>query len=399
MIRREDIIKKCDEYNIRVRDYKFHSSQDLLNLIRIHSLNTKKCHENYKLLDAANSHMLCYPSAKLEDKGKSLLSSENWIMEPKYYGNRVFITYIKDFGIRLFSRGLKVSSLLNFDLTSFMSNSSKFMSFYSNSESVSSFLMDGIIVSDSRLRRHIYDRHMDLEGNFVSYVFSLEKRKCKEIQNLICPFKVIVFDLLSLNGVSLVNYPLIKRKEFLKNTISNINTDLLHLTGEFSHNKEENLEKLIKLGYEGAVLKNKEQKYISGRRSKDIFVKIKRSGTSMLEDVDAFISGFKDGKIEFSTYVDDCGIIREKVVGYSEFPDQHSKKLNILDFSLSSFFEENVLTPSSIGRVYSISLGNYDPMIGLFRKVKPNWKRGLRTDKNKFQCVLNRKDVHEGFIY
>jgi len=86
--------------------------------------------------------------------------------------------------------------------------------------------------------------------------------------------KYYVFDLLYLNGHSLLNFPLINRKELLDAFFKSYNFKNIYNSPYQTGNGNALFEKLSKEGYEGIIAKAPDSKYIPGKRS-DSWVKVK----------------------------------------------------------------------------------------------------------------------------
>lgn len=96
-----------------------------------------------------------------------------------------------------------------------------------------------------------------------------------------------IFDCLYLDGRSLVNEPLTKRKEFVKDAIRN---DTPYRVSEFVEDGDSLLAAAREHGLEGIMAKKRDSKYLSGRRS-DCWYKIK-----IRQTCEVFIIGYTKGK-------------------------------------------------------------------------------------------------------
>jgi DNA ligase D-like protein (predicted ligase) len=99
------------------------------------------------------------------------------------------------------------------------------------------------------------------------------------------PATYITFDLLYLNGKSLLNTPLVIRRE---NLIKNLPEGLI-LSEDFKEGKKL-FQKALRLGFEGIMAKEKTSPYLMGRRS-SYWLKIKKSN-----EIDAVICGYTEGE-------------------------------------------------------------------------------------------------------
>src|SRR6267142_2523724 len=101
------------------------------------------------------------------------------------------------------------------------------------------------------------------------------------------PVNCYIFDCLYLDGRSLVNDPLSRRKEWLKDVVR---TDSPYRISEFVEDGNSLFEAAREHGLEGIMAKRKESKYMPGRRS-DLWLKIKVRQTA-----ESVIIGYTQGK-------------------------------------------------------------------------------------------------------
>ncbi len=108
-----------------------------------------------------------------------------------------------------------------------------------------------------------------------------------EILSGLIPATYVVFDLLYLNGKSLMKKPLVERRDLLKGLFPLSNNVI------FSESYTEGrklFSAVLKKGFEGIMAKEKESPYLSGERS-GYWLKIKKSF-----DIDAVICGYLEGE-------------------------------------------------------------------------------------------------------
>lgn len=101
------------------------------------------------------------------------------------------------------------------------------------------------------------------------------------------PCYCYIFDCLYLDGRSLLNEPLLKRKEWLKDAVR---SDTPHRVSEFVEDGESLLAAAREHGLEGIMAKKRDSKYTPGKRT-DCWFKIKIRETS-----EVFIIGYTKGK-------------------------------------------------------------------------------------------------------
>src|SRR5690606_6726035 len=101
------------------------------------------------------------------------------------------------------------------------------------------------------------------------------------------PVYCYVFDCLYLDGRSLVNEPLTKRKEWLRDALR---SDTPYRISEFVEDGQALFEAARQPGLEGIMAKRRDSKYLPGRRS-DCWYKVK-----VREAAEVFIIGYTKGK-------------------------------------------------------------------------------------------------------
>jgi DNA ligase D-like protein (predicted ligase)/DNA ligase D-like protein (predicted 3'-phosphoesterase) len=101
------------------------------------------------------------------------------------------------------------------------------------------------------------------------------------------PAYCYVFDCLYLDGRSLINDPLLKRKEWLKDSIR---TDSNYRVSEFVEDGESLFAAAREHGLEGIMAKRKDSKYLPGRRN-DLWVKVK-----VRQSAECVVIGYTPGK-------------------------------------------------------------------------------------------------------
>jgi ATP-dependent DNA ligase len=101
------------------------------------------------------------------------------------------------------------------------------------------------------------------------------------------PVNCYIFDCLYLDGRSLVNDPLLKRKEWLKDVVR---TDSPYRVSEFVEDGDSLFAAAQEHGLEGIMAKRKDSKYLPGRRS-DLWLKVKVRKTA-----ECVVIGYTEGK-------------------------------------------------------------------------------------------------------
>lgn len=193
--------------------------------------------------------------------------SENYIYEVKWDGIRVMISLNDD--------KIKLSSRNHIDLTA------KFPELLNAEKSFRGTcgLFDGEIVC------------LDEKGrpDFKDVIHRMQRTNENDIQRAMKKFPAFcyVFDLLYLDGRSVVNEPLIRRREWLKDAIKK---DTPYRVSEFVEDGESLFAAAREHRLEGIMAKDKNSKYLPGRRN-DSWYKIKVRQTA-----ESYIIGYTEGK-------------------------------------------------------------------------------------------------------
>lgn len=137
-------------------------------------------------------------------------------------------------------------------------------------------------------------------GNFLPFQETIQRKRKYNIAEAAknIPFKYFVFDILYLNGKSLVEKPLKERRQILTKIIlpgEVIKVDE-YLETETFEELEEYFQKAKSLGLEGIVVKSAEKAYEAGARSYS-WVKYKTADRNLLSDsIDCVVLGYYNGK-------------------------------------------------------------------------------------------------------
>lgn len=137
-------------------------------------------------------------------------------------------------------------------------------------------------------------------GNFLPFQETVKRRRKHDIEDVSkdLPLKVFIFDILYLNGESLLSKPHWKRREILESIIPQ-NNNTIFVIEEESTPTVKDLEKYfyknIEMGLEGLVAKRHDAVYQPGKRNFN-WVKLKRQETGELEDtIDCVVLGYYYG--------------------------------------------------------------------------------------------------------
>jgi len=150
-------------------------------------------------------------------------------------------------------------------------------------------------------------------GKFLPFQETAQRKRKYHIAQAVqkIPLRVYVFDLLYLNGQSLLNKPLTYRRQQLESLITssssqNTNQAVLRLTPQKIAPNAQELEKLfhqwVGEGLEGVVCKKTNSSYRAGKRE-FVWVKYKRAMKSQLADtIDCLVMGYYRGRGKRSAF-------------------------------------------------------------------------------------------------
>lgn len=137
-------------------------------------------------------------------------------------------------------------------------------------------------------------------GRFLHFQETIQRKRKYDVAETAknIPFKYLIFDILFLNGKSLMDKPLKERKEILKKVIEL--GEVISVDEQFETTKLEELKKYYDLakskGLEGLVVKTPEDSYHPGARSFS-WVKYKTADENLMSDsIDCVVLGYYSGK-------------------------------------------------------------------------------------------------------
>ncbi len=203
-------------------------------------------------------------------------------VEPKFDGLRIFIHYRKTRNfIRIFTRNMN-----SIDINTFPELSS--VGKYIHADEV---ILDTEAVGIDRKREM-----------FLDFQKTIQRRRKHDIEKNASdiPLQFQVFDILLLDGKSLIGVPYIERRKMLEKTI--VNGGLLRIDENTVTSNADVIkkfhEKYLKMGLEGVVVKRANGFYVSGRTGWN-WVKMKeeegKSGR-LSDTVDCVVMGYTQGK-------------------------------------------------------------------------------------------------------
>ncbi len=223
--------------------------------------------------------MLC---ARLNSTSEMITKMGEVSVEPKFDGLRIFIHFRrKDNFIKIFTRNMNAIDINTFP---------ELMTLGDHVKADEAIIDTEAVGLDPK-------RQM-----FVDFQKTVSRRRKHEIEknsNEI-PLQFQVFDILLVDGKSLINEPYIKRREVLEKVITN--GELLRVDENTITKDPEVIRKLhekyLKMGLEGVVVKKAEGKYVSGRTGWN-WVKMKEEeGQSgrLSDTLDCIVMGYFVGK-------------------------------------------------------------------------------------------------------
>lgn len=183
----------------------------------------------------------------------------------------------------------------------------------------------------------------------------------------------VIFDTLTYNGLDIRSLSLMERRRVLDEHLSKPWVDqgrTLLVPSEQEQPSQERYEELLKLGYEGAMLKRKDGKYHSGKRGYG-WTKIKNTDTQ-----DVIVTGYEPGKDSFQ------GMIGAIQFGqYKDGKLTYRGKCSGMDMKTRKDITAN--QDAYLGRVFEVSYMGIMPS-GVLRH--PQYKK-FRDDKPAEDCV------------
>ena len=241
------LIKKKDEFAVKVFKIDTIPSLQSNQKIKGSKKAVSSAEENSSELPTFDKDIFSaeVPKPMLATISRKNLYKEDWLYEVKYDGYRV-LAKIQNGKSELFSRNGNIFS-------------DKFQSLIEELKTIEdTVILDGEVV---------------IENNLGVSVFQLLQNYQTTKQGTL---KYYVFDMLYLNGHSVVNLPLLQRKELLKIFFENYSFKEIFLSEYQIGGGQVLFEKLSAKGYEGIIGKDPESSYLEGKRA-DTWLKIKAS--------------------------------------------------------------------------------------------------------------------------
>ena len=278
------------------------------------------------MLNTEFQPMLALPLQSCKWKDEIYNRDNEVIAETKIDGNRnLWCLFDKDEGIQIFSRNLSVLDFLPMNYTK------KVVQNIDYSKIAHTFVIDGEIVitkvpaDDILMGFGLQPGTTQL--NLTTALLESDKQSTLDFQQHY-PLKLMTFDIIMFDGIDMKDKPLSERRTYLdiifkelveagvkiEKPLNNID---LGLSVEDFHKK------MLMNNEEGSIVKLLDSTYdMSGNRSHNAWIKLKRTATSSLAEqnlgdtIDGFVTGFSNvkdsntnswriGALEFSVYLTD----------------------------------------------------------------------------------------------
>lgn len=203
-------------------------------------------------------------------------------VEPKFDGLRIFIHYRKkDNLIKIFTRNMNAIDINTFP----------------ELKNIGRFIKAREVILDTEAIG--IDRKREM---FLDFQKTIQRRRKHEIEKnaSTTPLQFQVFDILLIDGRSMIDVSYLERRKVLKENI--INGDILRIDENTVTNDPEVIrtmhEKYLKMGLEGVVVKRADGNYVSGRTGWN-WVKMKEvegKRGKLSDTVDCVVMGYTVGK-------------------------------------------------------------------------------------------------------
>ena len=218
---------------------------------------------------------------RLNSTSEMIKKMEEVSVEPKFDGLRIFIHYKKPNFIKIFTRNMN-----SIDINTFP-----------ELLGVGKFIKADEVILDSEAVGLDPERE-----RFLDFQKTIQRRRKHNIEKTAgeIPLQFQIFDILLVNGRSMIGEPYIKRREELEKVV--VNGSLLRVDENTVTKDPEVIKKMhqkyLKMGLEGVVVKRANGGYVSGRAGWN-WVKMKeeegRQGR-LSDTVDCVIMGYTTGK-------------------------------------------------------------------------------------------------------
>lgn len=357
-----------------------------------------------------------YDSLSEMEQEELFQDNNRWIMEEKYDGCRVVLCYHPEEGFTAWGRNRSVETMLPIEYTSKIlvqnrptfpgESHHEFLPDYKGLFS-EPFILDCEVLCDGIVE----NRDGSFSGSKLNAAVSLLSQNAKDsiaAQRSGAPLRIVMFDYLPVTQIvePLESTLWLDTRFSFEYRSAQLNKLMPLLPFErakqWTMNKRLVYSELINNGGEGVIFKEKDAHYykgISGRRSKQVCVKMKRS-LGAFNDIDAFIGGYTRG-----TEWDEKGLIAGLklhvfltehsgetceywIATVSGMPLELREKLSFIDINGNP-----CLKADYVGKVVTVDGQDISGRNRRIAHAVVDWNRGFREDKNMEDCILNESFI------
>jgi ATP-dependent DNA ligase len=359
------------------------NKEDVLSELQLHFLNqdSRKNDFGLQFIMQMKSPALCKQLHDVPEKIRNPIingtcSLNQYLVEQKYDGVRMLVTFKKDEGLDFYTRNI---SNINYLPISYKDN--LIINDNNIGNTLTDFVLDCEIISNYTIEK---ESQLQCVTSLLSNL--PEEAKQKQIDN---PglLSFMVFDCLQCNGINLINKPLSERRDFIKQVLQHLDSKIF-IASKAILNKQpiDAFNELVAKGCEGIVIKDITLPYnTTGSRTKSGWIKWK----SFVEPIDCFISGFdvsdadsRKGLIatlHFSVYVENNKQIH--IASCSNFNMDLRKQMSEVTET-----GEVILKSEWYGMVAEITGLEFSTVNKRFvHSIIKQW----RPDRSSYTCIIN----------
>lgn len=335
------------------------------------------------------------------DKKEVFRSDNGWVLEQKFNGWRMIITFVPGNGYMFWGGNISDVDFLPVDYTdkvvlcSRHPQNASFKYDYTNP-----FILDSEAICETDVEM-LDSNYSNNTLDAVKAILGSDKARAIKLQaGHTLDFHL--FDYVS-HKPNADNDQFGKRGLDLDTFMSTIGISQFHRTEQFYVDKKIKLQELWRMGHEGCILKNLEAQLIPGSRSKHINIKVKRSMSGAIgDDLDAFISGYiltkewskKDliGGIQLSVYSN--GAVHH-IATVTAMPDTIRHQLTLRHYNRDMHVTAVLLAPTYMNKVLVVDGQELSARNKMILHATVDWNRGFRKTKRAEDCIFNIEAVEK----